>query len=85
MNRISEVVAMAAPDTQIWNVMAGRGLVVPPEDSRALAEAIERLDADPELSSRLGAAARAYVEENLERGKVLRAFEAQLASLVERS
>ena len=77
------VVAMAAPDTEIWNVMQGRGLVVPPEDSRALADAIKQLGADAALGSRLGAAARAFVEENLERDKVLSAFEAELVALVD--
>jgi glycosyltransferase involved in cell wall biosynthesis len=37
------------------------GLVVPPGDSRALAEAIDRLAADPALRGRLGAAARRSV------------------------
>ena len=37
------------------------GLVVPPGDSRALAEAIDRLAADPALRARLGEAARASV------------------------
>jgi len=37
------------------------GLVVPPSDSRALAEAIDRLAADPALRVRLGEAARASV------------------------
>ncbi len=34
------------------------GLLVPPEDDRALAEAIERLDGDRELAARLGMEAR---------------------------
>jgi glycosyltransferase involved in cell wall biosynthesis len=37
------------------------GLLVPPEDPRALAEAIARLLADPETGRRLGAAGRALV------------------------
>jgi glycosyltransferase involved in cell wall biosynthesis len=38
------------------------GLVVPPDDPAALADAIARLAADPALRARLGAAARALVE-----------------------
>ena len=38
------------------------GLYVPPGDPKALAAAIERLRADPDLRKRLGAAARAFVE-----------------------
>lgn len=39
------------------------GLVVPPADSRALADAMMRVMNDPALASRLGAAARKTVEE----------------------
>jgi glycosyltransferase involved in cell wall biosynthesis len=38
------------------------GLVVSPDDARALADAIGRLAADPALRARLGEAARALVE-----------------------
>ncbi|HUJ87521.1 MAG TPA: glycosyltransferase, partial [Burkholderiales bacterium] len=79
------VVATAAPDTEIWRVLDRRGLVVPPGDALALADAIERLGTSPELGTRYGMAARAYVEQNLERDKVLRAFEAELAALVQES
>ena len=37
------------------------GLVVPADDSRALAQAMKRLHDDPSLRARLGAAARAAV------------------------
>lgn len=39
-----------------------QGLLVPPRDPQALAQATDRLWSDPELASRLGAAARARVE-----------------------
>ncbi|HMB67855.1 MAG TPA: glycosyltransferase [bacterium] len=38
------------------------GLLVPPRDAAALADALERLARDPELRARLGAAGRAKVE-----------------------
>src|SRR5262249_54686286 len=38
------------------------GALVPPDDARALAEAVERLAADPALRARLGAQGRALVE-----------------------
>ena len=79
------VVATAAQDTEIWNVLQGRGVVVSPGDAQALADAIERLGSSPELGKRYGLAARAYVEENLDKDKVLRTFEAQLLELVKES
>ena len=39
------------------------GLLVPPEDPTALAEAVVRLLSDPELRARLGGAAAAAVED----------------------
>jgi glycosyltransferase involved in cell wall biosynthesis len=50
------------------------GLVVEPEDPVALAEAVERLAADPVLAERLGAAGRAYAIENFDRSKVAARF-----------
>jgi glycosyltransferase involved in cell wall biosynthesis len=38
------------------------GLIVPPRDPRALAEAINRLEASPDLRAQYGAAGRARVE-----------------------
>jgi len=39
------------------------GLLVPPDAAGALADAVERLAADPALRARLGAAGRALVEQ----------------------
>jgi len=50
------------------------GLVVPPHDADALAAAIARLAAEPELRRRLGAEARRRVETTFGDGPVLRAF-----------
>ncbi|MEP7082324.1 MAG: glycosyltransferase family 4 protein [Chloroflexota bacterium] len=44
---------------------AEAGLVVPPEDPRALAAAIRRLVQDPEEAARMGANGRRYVESHL--------------------
>jgi glycosyltransferase involved in cell wall biosynthesis len=48
------------------------GLLVPPRDERALAEAIVRLLADRELRTRLGAAGRARVEEAFSADRMVR-------------
>lgn len=47
-------------------VDAKTGLLVPPEDSAALANAVEKLIADPGLRARLGAAGRARAEERFD-------------------
>ena len=59
------------------------GFIVPPDDAAALAGVLERLAADPELRTRLGAAARArvlggYTEVQVEAGIEL-AYRAMLA------
>lgn len=46
---------------------AGGGTFVPPGDAAALAEAIRRLARDPELRDRMGASARAFVEQGFHR------------------
>ena len=48
------------------------GVVVPPGDARALAEALRRLIADPALRRRLGANANAFHERHLEIGAYVR-------------
>jgi glycosyltransferase involved in cell wall biosynthesis len=50
---------------------SGAAIVVPPEDPHALAEALVKLRDNPVLRARLGAAARNYAVENLDRERVL--------------
>jgi glycosyltransferase involved in cell wall biosynthesis len=51
---------------------SGAGIVVPPEDASALAEALRALAADPALRARLGAAGRRAVERDFGREAWLR-------------
>lgn len=50
------------------------GIVVPPEDHRAIAEAIERLADDPSLRIRMGRDGRSYVESHFERDQQAQAL-----------
>lgn len=76
------VVATAHANTELADVVAGCGLVVEPERPQAFADAINMLVQDAAARVRLGAAARAYAEENLDRDKLLGKFEAELITLL---
>ena len=67
--------------TELGAVVAGRGLIVPPEDPAAFADAIARLCDDPALAAKLGAAAREYAARELGREAVLGRLEAALLRL----
>ena len=76
------VVATAHADTDLANVVQTCGLVVPPEDPAALAQAVRTLAADPALRERLGAAGYAYAQANLDREAVLLRFEGEVVQLL---
>lgn len=79
------VVATAHLGTEVARVVEGCGLVVPPENPRAFADAIAALAEDAVTRERYGVSARRYAEENLEKEAVLRRFEAQLLKLAGKS
>lgn len=76
------VVATAYEGTELAGVVAGCGLVVPPEQPQALFDAVRILAEDAALRARLGSAGRAYAEANLDRNAVLRKFEAEMKAAV---
>ena len=76
------VVATAKPGTELASVVQSCGLVVPPEDPAALAQAIHTLAANPALSERLGAAGFVYAQAHLDREAVLERFEADVKELL---
>jgi len=68
------VVATAAPGTGLAAEVEGCGVVTPPGDARAFAEAIESLLNDEGRRQELGRAARRRAEERWGRGEILRRF-----------
>jgi len=72
------VVATAHPGTALDRIVEGRGLVTPPADVAAFAEAIRSLARQPELRTALGRAGRRYVEETLAMDPILVNFETML-------
>ena len=62
---------------------AGAGIPVPPEDEKALAEAVRRLAADSNLARQMGESGRRYVEENFDRSRLAKQYSAVLSSVAE--
>lgn len=75
------IVAMACVGTELYDVVAPRGVVIPPEDVHALVQAIEELASDPVRRATLGAAGREYAERSLSSTSVLGGLNAKLREL----
>ena len=75
------VVATAAKNTQIAEVVIDCGIVVEPEDSLLLSEAILSLSRDRLGCEKLGARAREYAVENWSKDHILSKFDRQLKGL----
>jgi colanic acid biosynthesis glycosyl transferase WcaI len=65
------VIATCRAGTEISEIVSQCGLVVAPEDSTQLAEAITALADDPEMRVLLGRRGRTFAEDNFERDAVL--------------
>jgi colanic acid biosynthesis glycosyl transferase WcaI len=78
------VVATVDCGSEVARLVARCGLVVPPEDSAALAAAIRQLADAPEERLRLGAEARSVAESSYGRDRVLGAFDTELRDTVAR-
>jgi len=65
------IIATCNPGSEIASVVSQCGLVVPPEDAPALAQAIVQLADDTEGRRQMGQAARRYAEEQIGREAVL--------------
>jgi colanic acid biosynthesis glycosyl transferase WcaI len=79
------VIATAGRDTQLAKVLEGIGLVTPPDDVEAFAQAVLFLADNPELRLPMGQKARQYAVAHLDRDKILFDFEKLLLELCGRS
>lgn len=75
------VVATANRGTELWSVIQGRGLCVVPGNVEGFAQAILDLSVDSGLRKNLGAKARLYAEENLNKHEILERFLKELHGL----
>ena len=76
------VLAGARPETELGQVVATCGLVVPPEDAAAFAGALRTLASQPELRRTLGLKAREVAERTFARDAVLARFERDLQACI---
>jgi colanic acid biosynthesis glycosyl transferase WcaI len=74
-------VIAAPPGSELAAVATEAGLLVPPGDPKAMADAILWLARNPDERMRMGASARAYILQNRSRHAVLSKFEAELKEL----
>lgn len=76
------ILATARQGTELAQVVAGRGLVVPPGDLSAFTAALVTLAESAKMRGDFGHAARRYAEEHLARDWVLSSFEKALKRCV---
>ena len=75
------IIAMARVGTELSNVVSSRGVVIAPEDVKALVAAIKSLAADPRHRAMLGAAARRFAQGKLSPASVLGRLDEKLGYL----
>jgi len=71
----------AARGTELASVVSHCGLLTPPEDAMAMAEAVRKLSYNAQIRETLGAAARRYAMEHLHVDAVLGAAEREFAAI----
>ncbi|RZA18405.1 MAG: glycosyltransferase, partial [Proteobacteria bacterium] len=76
------VIATADPGTGLADEVEGAGIVIPPGDAQAMADAIEQLIDDPERAASLGKAARIRAEERWSKDAIIGRFMEQVSALV---
>jgi len=78
------VIATAPPDSEIARTLVGIGIITPPEDPRALAEAVRALAADPVRRQSMGEGAVRLARASMNSETILREAEARLVVLASR-
>ena len=76
------VIATAALGSSLAEEVSGCGLVVPPDDDAALADAIDELIDNDDFRNKLGQEARRRAVERWDRDRILSGFERRLSALV---
>jgi colanic acid biosynthesis glycosyl transferase WcaI len=76
------IIATCRADTEIANVVSQCGIVVEPENGRALADAIVSLATAPTRRAQLGQVARAYADEHLTQTAILGRLVDKMSELV---
>ena len=76
------IIATAHEGTEVATVVNGKGLVVRPEDSNALVDAICKLSVDDQLRMIFGIEARNYAERYLNIDSIMKTFETDLMKLL---
>lgn len=76
------VLACANKDSELSNVLKDIGFIVPPENIELFYKALVRLSKDSRLRHRLGVAGKKYAEKNLDKNKVLFAFEQKMLKIL---
>jgi colanic acid biosynthesis glycosyl transferase WcaI len=75
------VIAMARPGTALYEAVANNGMIVPPEDTGELVDAIATLAEDGARRAAIGAAGRRYAEKMLSPRSTLLTLDTRLALL----
>jgi colanic acid biosynthesis glycosyl transferase WcaI len=76
------IITTANPETEVGSVLSHMGVLVPPNDLRAISQAILGLATSPSLRMRLGDKGRAFVCEHWSKNLVLFRFQMDLLDLL---
>lgn len=79
------VIATCQSESDLYKIVQQVGVVTPPEDIKALAEAILILSGDPSLRQNLGSKGREFVCQNFSQQQVLDGFISEVRRLINKS